>query len=387
MITITEALKIIQDQQIELHSKVVDIDAALHYYLAEEVIAPFDVPSFDNSAMDGYAVCGSGNAFELVGEVAAGDITDQTLSTGCAMRIFTGAQIPLNTTAVIMQEHVEVKGKQVILQEEVVEGKNIRRRGDELAEGQQVFGSGHIINPATVGLLASLGVAKVEVVQKPTIGIIATGNELISPGESRGEGQIFESNTFALKGALQQHGWSCQSVEILPDDFERIKSSIASQLERSDVLLISGGISVGEYDFVKRALEANGVEQQFYKVLQKPGKPLYFGRRGDTFVFALPGNPASSLTCFYIYVIPLLERLSGGAGLGLKRTDLPLKESFHFKFDRPTFLKAWVDQGRVKILDGQGSSMIHSMAQGNALVFLEQAGKYKEGEPVQCILQ
>jgi molybdopterin molybdotransferase len=224
------------------------------------------------------------------------------------------------------------------------------------------------------------------VFKKPDVRIISTGNELIPPGEPKSEGQIYESNSFALQSALNRYGFKCREKTHIEDDFAAIKSGIADYLERSDVLLLSGGISVGDYDFVKQALEENGVTELFYKVFQKPGKPLYFGRKQNKFVFALPGNPASSLTCFYIHVLPLLQRFSGAKETGLKRLQIPINHEFEYRSDRPIFLKASVEDQTVSILNRQSSSMIHSMAMGNALVFLDGPKSVEKGERVESIL-
>lgn len=197
---------------------------------------------------------------------------------------------------------------------------------------------------------------------------------------------IYESNSYALQSALESYGFNCEGKNHIKDDFSAIKQGVAAFLESSDVLLISGGISVGDYDFVKQALEENGVQELFYKVFQKPGKPLYFGRRDNTFIFALPGNPASSLTCFYIHVLPLLQRISGAENSGLKRLKVPIDHEYDNRSDRPVFLKALIKNGRVSILNHQSSSMIHSMAMGNALVFLNEPGSISKGKHVQTIL-
>ncbi len=189
-----------------------------------------------------------------------------------------------------------------------------------------------------------------------------------------------------MAAACEQFGFLCQNKKQIEDDFEAIKSGIKDSLETSDVLILSGGISVGDYDFVKQALEENGVEEQFYKVFQKPGKPLYFGRKEDKFVFALPGNPASSLSCFYVYVLPFLYQLSGSKKNGLERYSFPISHHFENRGDRPSFLKAKISDGEVEILDGQGSSMILSMAQGNALAFIDAETSLKKGEQVECLL-
>lgn len=386
MISIEEALDIIHSQHVSLAKIELPLTDARGYCLAENITAPFNLPSFNNSAMDGYAVCGTTNTYELVGEVAAGNPTENSLHEGEAIRIFTGGKVPGNTTAVIMQEKTKVDGSTLTIDDTVDEGKNIRRQGEELRKSEQVFKESHVVTPATIGLIGSLGIETVNVYSKPAVRLIVTGNELLALGEPRTEGQIYESNSLAINAALEQYGFSCKEKQQIPDDFDQIKAGIATYLANSDVLILSGGISVGDYDYVKQALLDNGVEQLFYKVYQKPGKPLFFGRKKDTFVFALPGNPASSLTCFYIHVLPLLQKMNGSKITGLQKSSIPLAHDYHQRSDRPVFLKARVEQNEATILDHQGSSMIHSMALGNALVFIDKPKQLKKGDPVTCLL-
>ena len=386
MVTIEEAHKIIKDQQVKLNKETRKLSECLGFSIAEDIKAPFDMPSFDNSAMDGYALSGIFQEYIIIGEVAAGDKKDFKLKSGEAVRIFTGAKVPDNTSAVMMQEKTSVNGNKLTLQQMPKEGQSIRRKGEELTQGQVVFEKGFTITPAGIGLIGSLGVEKVEVYKKPIINLITTGNELIEPGKPRAEGQIYESNSYALASACEQFGFKCGNKKQIQDDFEAIKSGIKESLETTDVLILSGGISVGDYDYVKQALEENGVIEEFYKVFQKPGKPLYFGRKDDNFVFALPGNPASSLTCFYVYVLPFLYQLSGSKKSGLQRFSIPISHDFENKGDRPSFLKAKISNNEVEILDGQGSSMILSMAHGNALAFINAETSYKKGEKVECLL-
>ena len=386
MISINEALKSIDNQKIILKKISMDLDKSFGFALAEEIKSPFDLPSFDNSAMDGYALCGESDEYKIVGIIPTGETAQFQLKPGQAARIFTGAKIPENTFAVLMQEKAEINGDFLKPIEKIRKGLHIRLRGSELEKGQLVFSPGHQISPASIGLIGSLGLDKVQVYGKPNISVMTSGDELISPGDERQEGQIYESNSLALGSALESAGFSLQRKEQVPDDFEKIKSSISDLLKDSDLLILSGGISVGDFDFVKDALEANGVVEIFYKVFQKPGKPLFFGKRDDKFVFALPGNPASSLTCFYIYVLPLLQRMSGFDDLGLPQIKATLAHDYHLKGDRPSFLKASLKNNEVRILDGQGSSMIHSMANSNALVFIEFPKEFEKGELVTCIL-
>lgn len=386
MVTIEEALRIIEDQSISLKSESKPLEGAFGHALATDIVSPFDVPEFDNSAMDGYALCGLYQEYQLVGEVAAGDSKDIKLRDGEAVRIFTGAKVPQNSTAVMMQEKTSVTDSTLFLDEMPKIGQNIRKKGGQLTEGQAVFEKGHVLNPPSLALMGSLGLSQLDVFSKPQVNIITTGNELVKPGEPKTEGQIYESNSYAISGALQQFGFQHHQKTQIKDDFEATKAGIQSALESCDVLIISGGISVGDYDFVKQSLEENGVNELFYKVFQKPGKPLYFGRKDNQFVFALPGNPASSLTCFYVYVLPLLQKLSGYEDVGLTTFQFPIKHAFKNTFGRPSFLKAAVIEGKVEILDGQGSSMIQSMAKGNILAFVDDGEVLKEGDLVKCKL-
>ncbi len=386
MVTIEEALKVIRDQEVNLETEYRSLSESLNFSLAKDLNAPFDLPSFDNSAMDGYALCGIFTEYTIIGEVAAGDVVRYILKEGEAVRIFTGAKVPENTTAVMMQEKTKVKENLLFLEQEPKNGQSIRKRGEELEKGQLVFEKGYTITPAGIGMLGSLGIGKVEVFKKPVINLITTGNELVAPGNARQEGQIFEANSYTLASACEKYGFKVQDKKQLEDDFKAIKSGIRDSLKTADILILSGGISVGDYDFVKEALEENGVEELFYKVFQKPGKPLFFGRKEKQFVFALPGNPASSLSCFYMYVLPLLFQLSGSEKKGLERYFIPVSHNYQNKSDRPSFLKAKIYNGKVSILEGQGSSMILSMALGNALVFLEAETSVKSGDAVECYL-
>lgn len=386
MVSIEEALRIVEEQQVEQRVTELGLADTLGYSLAGHVHAPFELPSFDNSMVDGYAVCGLRQTYALVGEVPAGAATDLELQPGEAARVFTGARLPLNTSAVIMQEFMETDGNNLNHYNPLREGQNIRFKGGQFQEGELIFEQGFTVNPAAMGILGSFGFDRLGVFRKPEIALVTTGNELIPPGGELQEGQIFESNSYALAGALAQHGFACRERRQLPDQFEATRDGVGELLETSDVVLISGGISVGEYDFVRRALQENGVEELFYRVFQKPGKPLYFGRKEHRFVFALPGNPASSLTCLFIYVIPFLRKLSGAGDIHLPRLLLPMNHEYENPFDRPTFLKASIENMGATILDGQGSSALWSLAMGNALVFLEEHRKVEPGEGVRCIL-
>ncbi|XOV92789.1 MAG: gephyrin-like molybdotransferase Glp [Bacteroidota bacterium] len=385
MISVQEAIDLIAAQQVKRVGESIPLEDSLNYYLAKPIIASLDLPPFDNSAMDGYAILGSGPSYEIVGEIQAGDTSHYQLNEGEAYRIFTGAKVPENCHAVIMQEKTQVEGRSVLINDTRVEGKNIRRRGEQIQQGKEVFSKGQKINPSVIGLLSSFGYSEIDIYKKPRLHLITTGDELVKPGETLKEGQQYESNSYTLCSTLEHMGFDSSHTHV-KDDLESTQIAIKEALISSDVLLVSGGISVGDYDFVKKALEENGVEEIFYKVFQKPGKPLYFGKTESTFVFGLPGNPASSLVCLMIYVIPLLQRLIGSEKANPDWIHLPLSMDYSMPFDRPSFLKSQISADGVTILEGQGSSMLLSMAKGNALTLLEPKRAYKKGEMVKCLL-
>jgi molybdopterin molybdotransferase len=386
MVSIQEAQRIISEQALPQKTLECAVGEALGYFLSEKINSPIDLPSFDNSAMDGYAVCGYAETYQIKGEIAAGETRAFELTEGEAIRIFTGGKVPENTTAVIMQEKTNQIGKLLNVADEVTKGKNIRKKGEEVKTGQAVFEPGQAITPATVSTLSSLGFERVRVYDKPRVSILTTGNELVNAGVPLQEGQIYESNGATLKAALRLFGFDCERNSQVKDNFNAIKWAIGEQLSTNDVLLVTGGISVGEYDYVKKALEENGVEQLFYKVTQKPGKPLYFGKQNNTFVFALPGNPASALTCFYLYVLPFLQRFAGSLRPGLTQLQLPLAHDYVMKSDRPTFFKAVIKDSQVSIMQGQSSAMLHALALGNALVYMEKKEARSKGDLVTCYL-
>ncbi len=385
MISIEEALHRITSQEVEGKSQNLPLSQCLNYHLTDPVIAPIDLPSFDNSAMDGYAVRGKGPGFNIMGEIQAGDIKNYELKAGQAFRIFTGAKIPENCEAVVMQEKTKSDGDTLIIEEQIGPGKNIRRKGDQVKKGEMVFDKGQKINPSVIGLLTSFGYTEASVFSKPRICLITTGNELIKPGQPLKEGQLYEANSSTLQSTLELMGFASHHQHV-KDDFESTKATIKHELENTDILLISGGISVGDYDFVKKALELNGVTEVFYKVFQKPGKPLYFGRKASTFVFGLPGNPASSLVCLYVYVVPLLRKIMGASASEPDWLYIPMATDFKMPFDRPSFLKAEISSSGVRILEGQGSSMLLSMAKGNALALAEPEMDLKAGDFIRCLL-
>ncbi|MBQ0734807.1 gephyrin-like molybdotransferase Glp [Aquimarina celericrescens] len=388
MVPVEKALQLV-DSHITSTNKIVTISVSesLGFVLANDVLSPINMPPFRQSAMDGYAL-GSieEKAFSLKGEVQAGDDKDPELKKGEAIRIFTGAPVPSEAKAVIMQEKIEVNDNKVILLESVKPNANIRPAGEQIKEGEIALTKGTIINAAGIGYLATLGITHIEVYKKPSIAIITTGNELVPPGQKLKYGQIYESNSVMLSSALKTSGFADISFYKVEDEYQATRSIIEKTIKQCDVVLISGGISVGDYDFVGKALRDLQVDEIFYKVKQKPGKPLYFAQKDRTTIFALPGNPASSLSCFYVYVLPALQKTSGLQDYRLKRSTSISSSGYSKKGERAEFLKAIEKDNTVTILDGQASSMLRSFALANALVYLpEEVSEINPGDTIQII--
>ncbi|MGH1335206.1 MAG: molybdopterin molybdotransferase MoeA [Aureispira sp.] len=373
MIGVEEAKMLVAGLKPVLRSQRLELAAAVGSVLAQDIHAPLALPPFDQSAMDGYALClGAEERYHLLGEVAAGSDWNPTLKPGQAVRIFTGAPIPSDANAVIQQEKVELDGDDILVPKAIAIGLNIRPKGEQIEKGALALRTGMVIQPATVGFIASLGITEVVVFCPPKVGVVVTGSELVAPGKNLQLGQIYESNGQMLQAVLKQTGFGNVQVQVVEDDYLATLAVLQGQLQEVDVLLISGGISVGDYDFVGQALPHLGVETLFYKVRQKPGKPLYLGTKDNCIVFALPGNPAAALSCYYEYVLTALKKCQGHAHYSLQRSHLPLASAYQRKGVRAQFLKAFASSTKVELLEQQSSAMLHSFAAANALVYVQE---------------
>ncbi|MBL1281059.1 MAG: molybdopterin molybdotransferase MoeA [Fluviicola sp.] len=382
MIEINEAINIITNNSTLLKEKEMDIIDVLNHCLSEDIFSPMFLPPFDQSAMDGYAVCGEFETYKLVGEVQAGDAVSFRINKGEACRIFTGAITPEGTTAIAKQEIVKRNNNEIRILEKVKEGTSIRRKGEELEKGALVIKKSTLLTPAAIGLLSGLGLEKVKVISQPKITVIVTGNELTPLGQELKEGKIYESNSYTLRSVLQSVGYNSEVLRV-KDDFEDTKRVISNAIEKSDVVIMTGGISVGDYDFVGKALESLGVEQAFYKVNQKPGKPIFYGTKDKVKIFGLPGNPAAVLTCFYMYVVPAIRKMTGYSNPLLEKREVMLGHDYVKKGTRSYILKAKVKNGQVKIHSGQSSAMLSSFVDANCLLLIDsEEGTLKAGEKV-----
>lgn len=315
MITISQARELVLDTLVPLGSGPVALDDALGRALAQDVRAAGDVPSFPSSAMDGYAVIAgpSGRTLAIVGESRAGTPADRRVGDGEAIRISTGAAVPSGATAVIPQEDVVANGGQTIETGAAVgAGENIREPGEDMRAQTTILSAGTILGPVALGAAAAAGVGTVIVAAQPRVSVLCTGDELRAPGEPLGPGQIHNSNAPMLTGLATLAGAVTAPAERLPDDHAATEDGIATALSQSDVVIISGGVSVGPHDHVKPVLDALGVEELFWRVALQPGKPTWFGAlAGGPLVFGLPGNPVSAVVTYSLFVAAALAGLQG----------------------------------------------------------------------------
>jgi molybdopterin molybdotransferase len=373
MISVQEAISILNNNIPETTEVLVSLVQAQNHILAQDVISPINMPPFRQSSMDGFAVnVHDSLQYDIIGEVKAGDTHLVDLKPGQAIKIFTGAAVPDSASAVIQIEKVRTVNLMLFLEELPSVGVNIRPIGEQINKNDIALSKGTIVNAAVIGFLAGLGVTSVMVYKKPAIGVLVTGDELVKPGQYLEHGKIYESNSIMLQAALLDSSFYDVKLYEVKDDLATTRRTINKALKENDVLLISGGISVGDYDFVKSALEYVHVQKLFYKVNQKPGKPLFVGKLNEKLVFALPGNPAASLTCFYVYVLPVLHKISKTTNEINRTSEKELTHQLTINNSRSQFLKASFEDSKVTVLSHQNSSMLNTFAVANCLVFVPE---------------
>lgn len=389
MISILEAIQLVKNNSFPLlKSSIKPIEKSGGYKLFLDVFSPLNMPPFRQSAMDGYALCLHDSlTYQFIGEIKAGDSHQPILKKGEAVRIFTGAPVPDTANAVMMQEKVLVNNSQITLESQININHNIRPLGEQVRKGQLALEKGTKLTPAAIGYLCSLGIQEVSVFKKPNIAIVTTGNELVEAGEALVYGKIYESNSKMLQNALYNLKFYDITIHKVEDDYNKTLSKLNEVIKENDLVIISGGISVGDYDFVGKALEELKVEALFYKVKQKPGKPLFFGKKEGKIIFALPGNPAAALSCFYIYVYIALQKMMNNNDVELPRIKAKSLSKFIKQGDRPQFLKAIYNNEEVEILEGQSSAMLQTFALSNAFVYIpEDVSNIEIGDVLEVIL-
>ena len=373
MITEEEALARILASVHPLPSRAVSIVDALNCFTARDIFAAVASPPFDNSSMDGYAVvaaaCRSGARLKVVGEQPAG--VDRRLHVACgeALRIFTGAPMPVGADAVIMQEETRVEGDEVVLLADVAPGENVRRRGGDIAEGQKLIARGERVRAQNAALLASQGFSSIEIGGRVRAAIISTGDELVAPGRSLEAGQIYDSNSVLLEALLRNCGADIFSMTHCGDQPDETEAALAAG-SAAEVMIITGGVSVGARDFVKSALVAAGATLDLWRVAVKPGKPFLFGRTETCAIFGLPGNPVSAFVTFLLFVRPAIFKLMGAneSALGLTQVSARLTESIRNPGERPHYVRGVLLDGRFEPVGRQESHALFGLSRANALI-------------------
>ncbi len=386
MISVQEAKKIIQESIGESRIEIVSLTDAYALILSANIRAATDIPNFAQSSMDGYAFKfeDRDKPLSVVGEMPAGATMQLSITNGQSTRIFTGAPLPEGADTVVMQEKIRFEGDELIIEDHNLKhGLNVRPKGAEVKERETAMVEGTYLSAAALGFLAGIGCEYVAVYSPPQVGIILTGNELQQPGRPLAFGQVYEANSVQLTAALKKTGIKDIKVYTSDDNPEKLQQVLEEALGENEVILLNGGVSVGDYDFVVAAAQACGIEQKFHKIKQKPGKPLFFGTKDNKLVFGLPGNPSSSLTCFYEYVLPALEqRMHLPSGIKI------IKATVTHEYQKPAglthFLKASYSDGKVTPLHAQESFRLHSFAQANCFIVLsEESGGCDAGNDVE----
>lgn len=371
--------------------EIIRTEAACGRTLANDLHSAHDVPPHDNSAMDGYAVRCSDTAslasLKVTQRIPAGS-TGTQLQPGTAARIFTGAPIPPDCDAVVMQEEVSLNGDQVTLTRQVKAGQNIRRRGEDIASGSIVLQAGKKLSPQDLGLAASIGVAELTVRRQLRVAVFFTGDELVMPGQPLGSGQIYNSNRYVLRGLLGNLGCIVTDLGIVEDSLQATREALRQAAREHDLVLTCGGVSVGEEDHVKAAVEAEG-RLDAWKIAIKPGKPLAFGHVGNTPFIGLPGNPVSSFITFLLFATPFIKRSQGQREV----LPQPLLATAAFDWHKPDkrqeYLRARISlsgtgKPEASLYPQQGSGVLTSCSWANALVEIQPNQSINKGDLVPC---
>jgi len=380
MISVSEAKEIINQNIQPFFTVQQPLSHAVGLTLAEDVFANFDIPAFPQSSMDGYALSFSswlGSEKLLIeGEVAAGSNQSFQLDAGRAVRIFTGAPVPPGADTVVMQERTRIENGQLIIEDEKLKlGINVRAQGSEIRSGTVALKKDTRLSAAAIGFLAGIGTTEVCVYPNPSVTILITGNEVQQAGTPLQYGQVYDANSFSIAAALKSINIEAVKVRYVKDDPDELIRKLNYALQDSEVVLLSGGVSVGDYDFVARAASHCDVTKLFHKVKQRPGKPLFFGMRDENVIFGLPGNPSSVLTCFYMYVLPVLQKMTK-RNLSLPTVETTFSKSYRKDPGLTHFLKGYYDGNSATPLDAQESYRMRSFAVANCLIELEEESTY-----------
>ncbi len=365
-----------------LGERTVPLSSALGSFSARDVVAGLPLPMFDNSAMDGYAVVasssGKGARLKVIGEQPAGVDRELRISPGEAVRIFTGAPIPGGADAVVMQEDTTREADEVVVNVGVDLGEFIRRRGCDLAEGQKILARGERLRSTTIALLASQGFADVTIGGEVRAAIVSTGDEVVMPGRKLDQGQIYDSNSILLQALVRRCGASVTLAEHCPDQRERLIEAIQRGI-KNHILVITGGVSVGQHDLVQATLRSLGARIDVWRVAIKPGKPFLFGEAGGCAVFGLPGNPVSAFVTFLQFVRPAIMKMMGANDLDLPKTPVRLAVDLANEGDRTHYVRGRIDDGTFVPIGRQESHALFGLSQSSAMLRVAVGEWWKAG--------
>jgi molybdopterin molybdotransferase len=399
MLAVAEAKEVILSAVRTRPARAVPLAEALDCVLAQDVTSPVDLPLWDNSAVDGYAVRASDVAdasennpihLRVIAKVSAGTAAHVGLEPQACARIFTGAPIPAGADAVVMQEDTHPHHEGYIAVVESVEaGENIRRAGDDVTKNEVVLRAGRLLGPSQLGMAAAVGVAQLVVYPCPRVGVLVTGAEIVEPGRPLREGQIHDSNSYALCAFVKKAGCEPVNLGIADDTREDLHEKIDYGLSECDAVITVGGVSVGEYDLVKDVLAELGCEQSLWKIAMRPGKPFVFGARAEKLVFGLPGNPVSAAVTFLVLVRPALLKMRGLTEIELPSLSAETAEDFVNSGDRLHYMRAKLqregEKWLVRPMPRQGSHVISSIANANCLVEVPEATTIPRGHLAKVI--
>ena len=395
MLSVEEAVDAILSRIEPLSAERVEVLSSLGRVLAEPIISRAVIPPWPNSSMDGYAVRADDTGrppveLAVVGRIIAGTLPSRTLGAGEAMRIFTGAPLPDGADAVVPQEDVAADGERITITGRVSSGAYVRAAGEDVRAGDVVVEPGGTIGAAEVGLLATLGYAQVRVFRRPRVAILSTGNELADLGTEPGPGQIPNTNTYSLMAQVIEAGGEPVNIGVAPDQLDAITERLGWGLTAADVLVTSAGVSVGELDLVRDALERCGAELHLWKVSMRPGKPITFGTRAGQPVFGLPGNPVSAMVTFELFVRPALRKMAGAHALDRPRLSAIALDPIDNPGSRRGYLRVTLTRDAhgygARLTGDQGSAILRSMVLADGLAVVAPDTKIAVGQPVDVIV-
>jgi molybdopterin molybdotransferase len=389
MVTEQDALSAILTAIRPLDTEEVPLFEAGDRILAETISAHISLPRFDNSTMDGYAVRAAdvvnGGVLRVLGEQAAGPDLGLKVESGTAVRVYTGAPIPIGANAVVMQEDCDRQGDQLTIRESVAPGEFIRVRGGDLCEGQKIAEAGVRLNGPLLATLASQGRDRLRVFRRPKVAVLATGSELKTPGTPLGPGEIYETNRVMLQESIRGCGAIPRLFDPVPDREDAHLHSLQDATS-DDAIVIAGGVSVGERDLVKSTLKKLGGEIELWRVAVRPGKPFLFGRLKDSRIFGLPGNPVSAYVTFALFVRPALLAMQGFRGASMTATKAVVSKSVTNQGERPHYLRGRLEAGRFTPFDHQESHALFALSRANALLRIGAREEFHENQDVEVML-